>query len=425
MHIRRLFVKCVQNSWVNRSKAFFIGAFGAITTVTISPYSGDAYNYPKLLALVVFAGISTIILLLSVEKFQEFRNVLILGFTFIVVLFLVLIFSGAKLSDQIMGAFGRNTGLIAYLCLALILMTSAILSSQQVLSKTLHFLLVAGSLSTLYAILQRFNADPFPTFTIYRPIISFFGNPDFQSAFSAITLIGALGMLFVEGSSLALRIFLFVYIEATIFVIFETRALQGIIVSAIGILIFFGIRIFTDTNYFGLKKAYSVFVPIISLLSIAGALNHGPFSTFLYKDSVAARGDYWRAGIKMVMDNPFFGVGLDTYGKFYEASRDARTIARGNLETADAAHNVFIDFAANGGLILFLTYLSLTIYTVYKAFKVIQNSECFDPYLAALVAMWIGYLAQSLISINQLGIAVWGWIFAGLIIGYPKFLVKA
>jgi hypothetical protein len=32
--------------------------------------------------------------------------------------------------------------------------------------------------------------------------------------------------------------------------------------------------------------------------------------------------------------------------------------------------------------------------------------------------VWVSYQAQSIISLNQLGLAVWGWIISGLIIGY-------
>jgi hypothetical protein len=35
-----------------------------------------------------------------------------------------------------------------------------------------------------------------------------------------------------------------------------------------------------------------------------------------------------------------------------------------------------------------------------------------------LIAVWVSYQAQALISLNQLGLAVWGWIISGLIIGY-------
>jgi hypothetical protein len=32
--------------------------------------------------------------------------------------------------------------------------------------------------------------------------------------------------------------------------------------------------------------------------------------------------------------------------------------------------------------------------------------------------VWVAYQAQSIISLNQLGLAVWGWIISGLIIGF-------
>jgi hypothetical protein len=42
----------------------------------------------------------------------------------------------------------------------------------------------------------------------------------------------------------------------------------------------------------------------------------------------------------------------------------------------------------------------------------------FDVVFTTIVAAWVAYQAQSLISINQLGLGVWGWSLSGLIIGY-------
>jgi hypothetical protein len=55
---------------------------------------------------------------------------------------------------------------------------------------------------------------------------------------------------------------------------------------------------------------------------------------------------------------------------------------------------------------------------VSAAIKVIKRNSGFDPVFSGLVAVWIAYQAQSIISLNQLGLAVWGWIISGLIIGY-------
>ena len=35
----------------------------------------------------------------------------------------------------------------------------------------------------------------------------------------------------------------------------------------------------------------------------------------------------------------------------------------------------------------------------------------------AIFAVWIGFVTQSIISINQLGLVVWGWVLGGLILG--------
>jgi hypothetical protein len=53
--------------------------------------------------------------------------------------------------------------------------------------------------------------------------------------------------------------------------------------------------------------------------------------------------------------------------------------------------------------------------------KYLKNSPKFDPYFSAIFVGWIGYQAQSFISINQVGLAVWGWLFGGLVLGYSFF----
>jgi len=139
----------------------------------------------------------------------------------------------------------------------------------------------------------------------------------------------------------------------------------------------------------------------------------------LYKASVTYRGDYWRAGWKITMEHPFLGVGLDSYGDWYRRTRTLEaTLRRGPEVISNAAHNVLLDFSANGGFPLVIIYLALMVLVVISAIKLLKRSTGFDPAIAGLIAVWIAYQAQSIISLNQLGLAVWGWIISGLIIGY-------
>jgi hypothetical protein len=158
------------------------------------------------------------------------------------------------------------------------------------------------------------------------------------------------------------------------------------------------------------------------LLAALGSLNRGPLASVLYKDSVIYRGDYWFAGWKMTMDHPFFGVGLDSYGDWYRRSRTLEaTLRRGPDVTSNAAHNVLLDFSSNGGFPLLFIYLLLMALVVRAAIRVIRRNPKFDPVFTGLFAVWLSYQAQSIISLNQLGLAVWGWIISGLIIGFDIY----
>jgi hypothetical protein len=55
---------------------------------------------------------------------------------------------------------------------------------------------------------------------------------------------------------------------------------------------------------------------------------------------------------------------------------------------------------------------------IVSAVKVIKKSQGFNAGFVGLVAGWVAFQAQSIISINQIGLALWGWILSGLIIGY-------
>jgi hypothetical protein len=208
-----------------------------------------------------------------------------------------------------------------------------------------------------------------------------------------------------------------VYLLVTLFVIKETDSQQGYLVLLIGSAVSLGV--FINQRSKALGYSYLGLALIGFFVVLVGTLNKGPLASLLYKDSVTYRGDYWRAGWKMTLDNPIFGVGLDSYGDWYRRSRTIEaTLRRGPDVTSNAAHNVFLDISAYGGFPLLLIYTALMVLVVVSSIKVIKRSQGFNAGFVGLLAAWVAFQAQSIISINQIGLALWGWILSGLIVGY-------
>ena len=155
------------------------------------------------------------------------------------------------------------------------------------------------------------------------------------------------------------------------------------------------------------------------MFAIFGTLQKGPLS-FVYKTSVSLRGEYWRAGLKMGMDHPLTGVGMDSYGDWYRRARSesAATVLPGPRTVTNASHNVVIDFFAFGGWPLLLSYLAMLLLAAIAIIKVLRRTKSYNPTFVAMVAAWTCYEVQSLISINQIGLAVWGWLLTGALISY-------
>jgi hypothetical protein len=148
-------------------------------------------------------------------------------------------------------------------------------------------------------------------------------------------------------------------------------------------------------------------------------LQKSPWQSVLYKDSISYRGDFWRAGWSMSIDNPIFGVGLGGYGDYFRTYRDLASANRVEISSnVDSAHNIFLDISSGGGIPLVAFYLGLILLTIVSAIKVIRRRKSFDFAFAGIFGSWVAYTAQSVISVSQIGIAIWGWVLSGAIIGY-------
>jgi O-antigen ligase len=391
-----------------------------LVTLLVTPlWSIDPINPIKLLAVSATAFMELGILLSNLKALKLIRLklplVLIIGF--MVWQLVVLIVSGGEKLQQFFGTNGRNTGFLTYLAFSIIFVVSMTISSIAFLKRFLAASLVVGIASLGYGVFQSAGWDPIDWVNPYSPVFGFLGNPNFQS--SLLGILGAVVFTQLLSGEVGIQIkgaYLF-YLLVTLYVINETDSQQGFLVLLIGSGVAFGVFVIQRNRTLGYSYFGLTIVGFIGVLS--GITNKGPMASLLYKDSVTYRGDYWRAGWKMTVENPIFGVGLDSYGDWYRRSRtiDA-TLRRGADMTSNAAHNVFLDFSSYGGFPLVLLYLTLMVLVFVSAIKVIKRSQTFNAGFVGLLAGWLAFQAQSIISINQIGLALWGWVLSGLIIGF-------
>ena len=348
---------------------------------------------------------------------DKYKVVFGLVAAFVIWQVLVLLMSGAETNQQLFGSNGRNTGLITYVAFSLIFVGSIVASNSTSIHRLMFVIFIVGSASLAYGVVQALGGDPFDWVNQYSPVFGFLGNPNFQS--SLLGILGAIvfSQFFSKGLKLQFKSLIGMYLLVSLYVIKETKSQQGFLVLALGIGIVVGLYVLQ------LNRSLGITYGLISIFGffavLFGTLNSGPLASILYKDSVTYRGDYWRAGWKMTVDNPIFGVGMDSYGDWYRRSRTVEaTLRRGPDVTSNAAHNVYLDISSYGGFPLLIIFVALMLLVAISGIKVLKRNTGFNPIFVGLFAGWVAFQAQSIISINQIGLATWGWVLSGLIIGY-------
>ena len=412
--------KIEQNSLV-----YIVAIFGSLTSLIIAPMiTYDAVNPPKLIMVTTgaFAGLLLMLKYKVLGKNLYFNKIHLASAYFLFTSFLIFLLSGLDKTSQFFGIQGRHTGLLTYISLTLILLTIAHGINKVNAEILIRFFLVTSFISTLYGLIQVFNLDPLPWENPENWIASFYANPNFFSAFTGIATGVQFGLVFKSSIKTFTKILLVCAIVVNVFLLKETLAYQGpaVLLVMIAVILFFNLRNITKLRK--LSYVYLAGIGVTVAYVALAILKFVPGGSILNKPSLTARVDFWRTAVAIFKDHPIFGVGFDGYRDFEGRYRDFEsTFNINNLDTTDASHNVFLDFAVNGGILLLSAYLIILSLTLLSVVRVIRRSDKVEVNFIIIVASWIGYLAQSIISINHLGIAIWGWIFAGAIIGYDIY----
>lgn len=395
---------------------------GPVVGLAITPtYSNDPINIPKFFLLTVFAVTILGVALSQVRNFTHGLNkwFLILATAFIIQMSLVLLFSSAPFNQQFYGMNGRNTGALSYFALICLAIGASLIAKTSYVEKVVYALLGTGLLTVGYGFLQTTGNDPVKWNNPYNSMLGFLGNPNFSSSFLGITSVAAVAFGLKVKSRIYLRIASVTYVLLALYLIIKSQSQQGVLVFAAGtaIVLYLYIRSHSILSKPIFRFTYLGLGSISGFIVIMGTLNQGPLGDLLYKVSVRQRGFYWRAAWEMMTANPIFGIGMDSFGDWYFPLRSANAAFYTPLTQSNSAHSIFLDLGSGGGFPLYLINISLAILTFVVGVKYLIRNKDFNWSFTAIFGAWIAYEAQSVISINQLGVGVWGWTLMGLIVG--------
>jgi O-antigen ligase/predicted negative regulator of RcsB-dependent stress response len=393
----------------------------AAVTLYFNSQLNDPFNTPKLILLLVLAGWILSHLINSyrneplIPKSSEFKIVMLSMF-FTITLLISTLLTDVKLIGFI-GDTQRRNGFLGYLGLVVIFLYASRALNFYYSLRLIKCAILLGFALSFYGVIQILGRDFVDWDNQYNDMIATLGNPNFASAMLAVLSIIAFGGLFIRTMPVGYKLLTFIFLIMALFAIIKSQSRQGLVTLLFALL--FSSTIYIYLNY---KKLILLFLPItfsLSLLAILGMLQKGPFAAFLYKDSVSVRGFYWRAGIEMFKDKPLTGIGVDRYGAYFKEFREVAYPLRYGYEiTSSNAHNTIIQLFSTAGIFVGLTYLAILGFVLFSGLKLVKNTKNDEQKIAlVLLTGWVGFEAQSLISIDNIGISVWGWLLGGAVLG--------
>jgi len=409
------------NSITEKLIAKILSVGAACTTIFIVSGSvTDPVNAPKLVVLGVIGTAGIAIFTSSKPKslITSHRIFLIVILVFLISMLIAVFSSNSPLSQNFYGSYGRNNGFLTYLFLIFVLISSLSLRSRQSFDLLVKSLLFAGVVNIIYCFWVIAFGDFVGWSNPYGNILGTLGNPNFIGSFLGIFLSAALAYGIGSNASKKYKLSLLIILPLTAFEIVKSHAIQGLVVAAIGCgivgFIFVRSRLSLIVSY-----TYATLFGLAGFIALLGALQIGPLAGAIYKTSVSLRGQYWLAAWNTGSANPFTGVGMDAFGDWYRRARGPHALELPGVNTTvNAAHNVPLDMFAFGGWPLFVSYLLIISIGAISAIRFILRTRSYDPIFVALVTAWVGYQVQSIISINQIGLAVWGWLLTGALVAY-------
>lgn len=349
-------------------------------------------------------------------------------FTFVTILASVL---GKAPLISFFGSYVRQQGLLTHfhyvVFFLLVLFVFGMLVKKE-RERFFNHLLIATSLSgtlvALYGILQKFGFElffkEFETGFLFGRIFSTLGQPDLLGSFLLFPITASFALIFSSNTSTEkLRGFGITALFLQVIALVLTLSRAAFFGFAVFIFLFLIISLFITK-----RKEWAWLIITIAAFSFASLVllqgfkgtptaSHPLLSRFVLEGeslrSVESRLHLWRGSMRVFIDSPFLGHGLETFEMTFPLYQSEKLL---ELEeyfgTADRAHNFLLDLLATSGLFGAITFLFFLAAVLLRSFKNRIN--------LILAAGTIGFLVSNLLGFELPVHSVFLYLFLALLL---------
>lgn len=132
--------------------------------------------------------------------------------------------------------------------------------------------------------------------------------------------------------------------------------------------------------------------------------------------TAANRVAYWQSGWEIFRQDPMLGTGPETFYAFYGRHQRPEQAAKEPLTTVEKPHNIFVERAANTGILGLGSYLLVWVLVLRCGYRRLSGGSSEQRWLLlAFLGSSVAYLVQGFFSIDVPPLAFMGWMMLGAI----------
>ena len=309
--------------------------------------------------------------------------------------------------QAVFGWFGRGTGVLAYVAAA-VLLTAGVVLTRVEIWRVLYCLVAAGALSAFATVIQTVSGNSGSR----DGVPGLMGNADFNGALCGLACGLALLLIFRVASGPWWRVVLLALIAILCAVgAVLSHSWQGGITAVVAVAV--GMSLYAYSQRFWLVLGMSVAV-LVAMIFLGAIVFAGV--VVLPGAVVDARLIYWQTALTTMRNVPLTGVGPDAFAEAVAQFRpmDYLTV-RDPSHHVSAAHSVPLQLGATLGVPALIFWALGMGAVAFALLRALRARVVTAGVVAAAAGAWAAYLAQSLISVDQLALLAIGWTLAGLV----------